>query len=87
MFLSEGEFGGKIESAILSLLNILVRMQSLTLGSPSSLWLLEGGKDHSALAILMLFLFASVTSHYQSQGHGLDGPFDLTYVAILMLSI
>lgn len=35
----------------------------------------------------MLFLFASITGHYQRQGHGLGGPFGLTYVAILTTSI
>lgn len=87
MFLSEREFWGKIESAILSLLKNLVQMQSWTLGSPSATGCGKVGKDHNALAILMLFLSATITSHYQRQGHQLVEHFDLTYVAIFALFI
>lgn len=87
VFLLEKESGEKIELAILSLLNTLVWMQSLALGSPSATGCWKVGRINMHLAIHMLFLFASITSHYERQGHGLGGPFDLTYVAILTLFI
>lgn len=54
--------------------------------SPSQ-WLLEDGRGDSTLALLILFLFAPITSHYQRWERGLHGPFDLTSVAILIVCI
>jgi len=44
VFLTEREFGGKTEPAILSLLNILVRMEALSLGGPSATGCWEVGR-------------------------------------------
>lgn len=82
MFLLEREFGVKTESVILSLLNILVQMQSLTVGSPLAT---HSWKMRRLIMYLSYscFCFALITSHYLRQG----GPFDVTYVANFTLFI
>lgn len=75
-----------MESAILSLfVKHLCSDAVLDFGKSLSYRLLDSGKDRRALAVLLLFLFASVTRHYQRQGHGLGGSFELTYMATLTL--
>lgn len=86
ILLLDREFGVKTESAILSPQYTSVQMQSLTVGSP-----LATGCWKMARIIMHLshscFLFTSITSHYLRQGHGLGGPFEVTYVAKFALFI